>query len=317
MPVSILLVAILIATVVLPLAASDVRGETAPDHLVISEVVTGGASAGDELIELYNPTAVPLPLEGLELVYASASGATVSRRAAWELGAPPIPPGHHVLVANELGIYAPIADAVYGSGMAASGGSVALRIQGASTAIDAVGWGTAASNWLEGTPAPAPGSGSSLERLPGGPAGSTQDTDDNTADFVERPVPDPQNAASPPVPAPAGTSPSPGPSASTPPGATAGPTVDPTPSPTASPSATSVPAVVSIATARGLPEGAAVTIEGTALTDSAFTEGGGYVADESGGIAVLLSAGSFQRGSRLRIAGTVDERFAQRTMRSS
>ena len=77
-----------------------VHGETVPDHLVISEVVTGGASASDELIEVYNPTAASLPLEGLELIYVTASGATISRRAIWELGAPALGPGRHVLVAN-------------------------------------------------------------------------------------------------------------------------------------------------------------------------------------------------------------------------
>ena len=31
------------------------------DHLVVSEVVTGGVSASDEFIEIYNPTAAALP----------------------------------------------------------------------------------------------------------------------------------------------------------------------------------------------------------------------------------------------------------------
>ena len=75
-----------------------------PAHLVVSEIVTGGASASDELIEIHNPTSAPLPLEGLEVVYASASGATVSRRAAWELGAPSVPAGGHVLIANQDGL---------------------------------------------------------------------------------------------------------------------------------------------------------------------------------------------------------------------
>ena len=35
--------------------------------------------------------------------------------------------------------------------------------------------------------------GSSLERLPGGALGSTQDTDDNGVDFVVRSVPGPEN----------------------------------------------------------------------------------------------------------------------------
>ncbi len=177
----------------------------AGDHLVISEVVTGGGSASDELIEIHNPTSGSLPLAGLELIYASATGATVSRRTAWDLAAPNVPPGGHVLVANEAGIYAPIADATYASGMAAAGGGVALRIQGASSAIDAVGWGTATSSWREGIVALAPATGASLERLPGGAQGSGRDTDDNAADFVERSVPDPQNLASPVTPTPART----------------------------------------------------------------------------------------------------------------
>ena len=312
-PVFVLLLAIpIMASALLPFGAGRARGDSIPDHLLISEVVTGGASASDEFIELYNPTDAPLPLEGLELVYASASGLTVGRRAAWEAGAPELGPGRHLLIANEQGTYAAVADALYASGMAATGGSVALRIQGASSAIDAVGWGTAASTWMEGGPVTAPAAGSSIERRPGGALGSTQDTDDNAADFVERAVPDPQNLGSPPTPDPAGPPPpgseSPAPSATPTPGVSASPSV--TPVPTAE-------AVLSIATARSLPDGTTVTVEGTALTASTFAEGGGYVADGSGGIAVLLSSGSFERGARLRITGTVDDRFAQRTLRTS
>ncbi|MDQ2674377.1 MAG: hypothetical protein M3Y40_06950 [Chloroflexota bacterium] len=302
------LLAVLVVLAWLP--GSIARADNVPTHLVVSEVVTGGTSASDELIELYNPTDVALPLEGLELVYVSASGATVSRRAAWELGAPHLGAGRHLLVANELGVYAAIADAIYASGMAATGGSVALRIQGASTAIDAVGWGTAASSWLEGTPAPALTAGSSLERLPGGALGSTVDTDDNQADFTVRATPEPQNLGSAPVPEP-GATPSPGPSGS--PAPTAAPTSTPTPAPTVVPSATDD--LVPIATARALPDDSVVTIEGTALSHSAFTDGGGFVADGSGGIAVLVTGGAFARGDRLRLTGTVDDRFSQRTLR--
>ena len=285
------------------------RGDTIPGHLVISEVVTGGTSASDELIELYNPTSMALPLEGLELIYVTASGATVSRRAAWELGAPTLGPGRHLLVANELGAFAGIADALYASGMAATGGSVALRIQGAGSSIDAVGWGNAVSTWLEGQVAPAPPAGSSLERRPGGSQGSTADTDDNAADFLVRPVPEPQNTASPPVPDPAATPPpspistaSPAPAAPTP---TAEPTTTPSPE----------PATIPIASARALPDGAVALVEGVALSSSGFTDGGGYVADGSGGIAVIVSGAAFARGERLRLSGTVDDRFSQRTLR--
>jgi len=281
------------------------------EHIVVSELVTGGTSANDELIELYNPSVVALPLEGLELVYVSATGATVSRRAAWDLGAPEMAPGSHVLVANELGTFASIADAVYASGMAATGGSVALRIQGAATAIDAVGWGTAASTWLEGTPAPPAPAGSSLERLPGGPAGSTTDTDDNAADFAVRATTDPQNSGSPPVPDPGAPSLTPSPPSPT-------PSTTPGPTPTGAPEPTPPsPAAILIATARALPDDAVVTIEGTALTGSDFHDGGGYLADESGGIAVLVDGGSFARGDRVVVSGLLDDRFAQRTVRAA
>lgn len=311
--VRLVLVAAVLGSVLVPVGSAGVRGESPPDHLVISEIVTGGASASDEFVEIYNPTAGFLPLEGLELVYVSASGATVSRRAAWDAGAPGLGPGRHLLVANELGSYAGIGDARYAAGMAASGGSVALRIQGASSAIDAVGWGTAASTWLEGTPAAAPATGASLERLPGGVLGSTRDTDDNAGDFVERGVPDPQNLSSPPTPDPS-ASPTPTPSIGPTPSPTP-PTPTPTPGPTTTPSATP-DAAVSVATARTLVDGSAATIEAIALTGSTFTDGGGYVADATGGIAVLLSSGAFERGSVLRITGTVDDRFSQRTLRA-
>src|SRR4029077_9584971 len=79
-------------------AAAPTAG--AVGHLVVSELVTGGASASDEFIEIYNPTTDPLPLEGLELVYVTASGATMTRKAGWSAGAPSVPAGAHWLVAN-------------------------------------------------------------------------------------------------------------------------------------------------------------------------------------------------------------------------
>ena len=316
------LVISLIAVMLLPLGVVPRPAVAADGHLVISEVVTGGASASDELIELYNPSAAALPIEGLELVYVSASGATLTRRVGWAEGAPLLGPGAHLLIANEAGAFAAIADAAYAGGMAATGGSVALRIQGATTAVDSVGWGDATSAWLEAHPASAPPPGSSIERLPGGSAGSTKDTNDNAVDFVVRSVPDPQNTGSPAVPGTTVPTPTPLPTATPIPSPThtTAPSGSPTPSataaPTDAPSPTASP-TVPIGTARGLPDGTTVTVEATALTGSTFTDGGGYLADATGGIAVLLDSGSFARADRVLVTGTIDDRFAQRTLRAS
>ena len=68
-----------------------------------------------------------------------------------------------------------IADLAYSGGFAATGGAIALRVVGGAV-VDAVGWGDATNAFVEGTAAPAPPAGSSLERLPGGLDGNGEDT---------------------------------------------------------------------------------------------------------------------------------------------
>ncbi len=65
-----------------------------------------------------------------------------------------------------------------------------------------------------------------------------------------------------------------------------------------------------------MPDGATVLVEGLSLTDSGFSDGGGYLADATGGIAILLSDGTFPRGMTLRVQGELDQRFSQRTIRA-
>lgn len=65
-----------------------------------------------------------------------------------------------------------------------------------------------------------------------------------------------------------------------------------------------------------MPDGASIVVAGVAITSSDFTEGGGYLTDASGGIAVLLDGASFARGNALVIRGTIDDRYAQRTVRA-
>src|SRR3954451_7318265 len=92
--------------------------------LLVSEVVTGGTSASDEFIEIYNASGGTLDLAGLELVYATSTGTTVTRKQTWT--SLPVPSHRHVLLANSSGRWAPGADGIYSGGLAATGGSAVL-----------------------------------------------------------------------------------------------------------------------------------------------------------------------------------------------
>ena len=122
----------------------------------------------------------------------------MTRKASWST-ATILEPGRHLLVANAAGIHAAIADATYSGGFAATGGAIVLRPIGGEP-VDAVGWGDATSAFVEGVAAAAPAAGSSIERLPGGLLGNGTDTNANSADFVVRALPTPQNLASPATP---------------------------------------------------------------------------------------------------------------------
>lgn len=144
--------------------------------IVIGEVVTGGAKASDEWVELYNASDSTVALDGMELVYVTATGKTVTRKQKWTTRS--IGPGERVLVANVDGTHAGIADFTYSGGLSAAGGSLVLRLVGGLT-VDALSWGSAASEFVEGQAGAAPPAGSSLERRPGAAAGNARDTNDN------------------------------------------------------------------------------------------------------------------------------------------
>ena len=96
---------------------------------------------------LANAGASPVDLMGLEVVYATSTGSTITRKATWAASTI-LDPGRHLLIANAAGIYAPIADATYASGFAATGGAVALRPVGGSP-VDTVAWGDATNAFVE------------------------------------------------------------------------------------------------------------------------------------------------------------------------
>ncbi len=63
--------------------------------LVVSEVQTGGASASDEFAEIHNAGGGDVDLAGLELVYVTSSGSTVTRKASWSTSTV-LGPGRHL-----------------------------------------------------------------------------------------------------------------------------------------------------------------------------------------------------------------------------
>jgi hypothetical protein len=235
--VAVVLVSLLVPAAALAAAVSPGHADASvawpvSTGLVLAEALTGGVSASDEYVEIYNAGAVATDLGGCELVYVTASGATTTRKAAFDSPLTLVP-GAHLLVANSAGAYAPLADASYIGGLAADGGSLALRHVGGAV-IDALSWGTASNAYVEGAVAPAPPARSSLERRPGGAAGNWVDTNDNASDWVVQSNPVPQSLASTPVP----TSPS------SPPAETSTPTpISPSPSSETSESPSSEPTV--------------------------------------------------------------------------
>src|SRR6188472_4408759 len=70
--------------------------------LVVSEVQTGGTSASDEFVEIANQGAGPVDLAGLEVVYATSSGSTVTRKTTWAASVV-LDPGHRFLLVNGAG----------------------------------------------------------------------------------------------------------------------------------------------------------------------------------------------------------------------
>ena len=328
-----------------PITAAHPAVEPHVPRLLVGEVVTGGSSASDEWIELYNAGAVAEDLVGLELVYVTATGGTISRKQAWESSLL-LEPGRHLLVANGDGAYASLSDGMYAGGLSSVGGSVVLRTLDGQV-LDSLSWGSASSSWVEGTPGAAPPAGSSLERLPGGALGNGWDTDDNSVDSAIQPFPVPQALADPPTPpAPLPTAeptwmasppPSPIPTAEPSPTAvptgaptdvpspapTIAPTATPSPNPTATPSpiptATPDPSVT-VAQARAMPAGTSVTVVARLSTPLGLTETGrgAFAQDATGGVSLYLASADWPPlsiGTDVQVRGRMESRYGLTTLR--
>ena len=195
--------------------------------IVISEFRTRGPNgASDEFIELYNNSELPVNAGGLKIRGSSGSGSVTTRLT---ISATTIIPARgHFLAINSNGYSGNIAgDQSFTSGIANDGG-IALTLAD-DAVIDQVGM-SSGSAFREGVTLSALpiDSNQSYERKPGGLAGSTQDSQDNSQDFQIVSPGDPQNLLSNPTP---GSLPSPSPTPSPGPSASPSPSISPSPSP--------------------------------------------------------------------------------------
>lgn len=173
--------------------------------LLISEVVQNGAGgASSELIELYNPTGLPIDIGSsginLRLQTRSSGGAPTNKTltvidgvarsdAGCTTNDTTIPShGFYLIVSTGASgeTWYAKRNMTFSAGMTGTGGaSISLSSTAEAAIIDKVGWGTQSGGTpnYEGTALAGLGSSNSYERKPAGGGGHATDTDDNSADF--------------------------------------------------------------------------------------------------------------------------------------
>ncbi|MFM8177456.1 MAG: hypothetical protein ACKN9G_07000, partial [Candidatus Limnocylindrus sp.] len=119
-----------------------VRGEERA-ALLLSEILTGGTTAADEYVRIEASGGISVTLQGIELMYVSASGLTTRRLVSINT-AETLSPGESILLANALGSFGVAARHTWSDGIASSGGVLQIRRAGTPVVIlDAVAWGSA------------------------------------------------------------------------------------------------------------------------------------------------------------------------------
>ena len=179
------------------------------NHLVISEVQIAGEKASYDFVEIYNPTNTPLDISGYKLRKRTSTGSESSIRV-FPSGSIIKSNGYFLWANSEDGYAESVGADVSSTATLAKNNSIAL-LSPDGTIIDAVAWGESQNPFVEGSYFPKnPMANESIERkaqtsstnttmASGGVDefnGNGQDTDDNSADFVLRENPQPQNSLS-------------------------------------------------------------------------------------------------------------------------
>jgi hypothetical protein len=149
--------------------------------VLIAAVQIAGATASNDLVKLYNPTAAAIDMSGWKLHKKSSTGTDYSLKA-FPTGSV-IGAGQSFVWANsEDGFSETVSANVSSTETLAADNSVAL-MDAAGTIVDAVAWGTGTSQYGEGPPYPtSPGANQLLSRRSSD--GVMADTGDNSNDFT-------------------------------------------------------------------------------------------------------------------------------------
>lgn len=145
-------------------------------RVVINEVMVGGATAGEELIELLNAGTCAAAVGGWSLRYRSGTDVAGPVLVTFDPGTGISARGF--LVAATATFDGGPVDYEFTAGLAAAGGQIGL-LDEANVLVDAVGYGAAQGAYVEKSPAPAPAPNRSIARKLDG-----RDTNDNAADFA-------------------------------------------------------------------------------------------------------------------------------------
>jgi predicted extracellular nuclease len=163
-----------------------------PSKILINEIQAGADGNNNfEFIELYNYGGELINLQGWSVVYRLPSSDEDLIVTDWDQPILIAPFGSFLLVRSgqDLGV---IPDGYFDQALNTTGGGLGL-LNPDGELVDAVAWGKAPTFLTEGTAAPELLDDHSLVRHKNETSGEVIDTDDNFADFVLNPNPQPQN----------------------------------------------------------------------------------------------------------------------------